>query len=68
MINKKASISAFINQAMIIAVIGLIIFLIVGSSGGFSALANIGGTLAKIPGYVYIAIAVIYLFSAVRGK
>jgi len=68
MINKKANFSTFINQAFVIAALGAIIFFIVGGSGGFKALSQIGATLAVIPGWAYIAIAVIYLFSAMRGK
>jgi len=68
MINKKASsgITAFLNATLLYAIIIFIIFIIWTTSGGASVIANIGHYMAKVPGWAYVTIAVLWLFAALR--
>lgn len=66
--NKKASISTYLNEAFIYAIIAFVVFVLVLGSGGASALTNIGAALGKIPSWGWIIIGVLFLFSMTGGK
>lgn len=69
MMSKKASgISTFLNQALVLGIILLIIFLVFGGSGGFTAIAKAGAFAAKVPGWAWIGLAVFVLLMAMGGK
>ena len=64
--NKIGSLQAFVNQAFVIAVIIFIIFLLVGSGGGFVALTKIGKLLGLIPIWGWAILGGLILFSLIR--
>lgn len=68
MMNKKGGISTYLNQATIYAVVVGIIFLIFTGSGGGVAISKAGQFASQVPGFVWIILAVIILFSAIGGK
>lgn len=66
--NKKGGLQAFVTSTFIFAFIILILFLIFGAGGGFKTTWNIGSFVAKVPVWVWVGIALLYLFSQMRGK
>lgn len=66
--NKKGGIMTFITNTLVYAIIILIVFLIVGGTGGFKTLAGVGAVLAKIPPWFIVAVGFLYLLNAMRGK
>jgi hypothetical protein len=66
MMNKKAGIQAFLNRETIIGFIILIIFLTIFLGGGSKVIYNIGGFIAKVPVWVWIGLAGLWLISNFR--
>jgi hypothetical protein len=64
-INKKGSGQFIVNAALIIAALYFIFFVVLGVSGGFTALWNIGSLLSSIPmvGWIIIIIILLLLWS-----
>ncbi len=65
---NKNGFMAYITSSLVFAFIILIIFLIIGGTGGFKALSGIGAVLAKIPPWALVAVGFLYLLNAMRGK
>ncbi len=65
--NKKGFM-AYITSSLVFAFIILIIFLIVGGSGGFKALSGIGNLIGQIPVFVWLIFAAFILLNNLRGR
>lgn len=66
--NKKGSAMAFITRAFII---GLLIFAFMsafGIGGGLEAAYKAGAVAKQIPGWFWIGLGVLWLFSTMRSK
>lgn len=70
--NKKGSgrfsITTYLTNALIFAIIIFIIFTIWGGSGGFGLIVDIGKAMAKIPAWVYLGLGGTWLFMKIIGK
>lgn len=61
------NIFTYITGKLIIAVIIFIVFMIVLTGGGFSALWNIGNLLSKIPAFVWIGLLIFWLIGQIMN-
>lgn len=64
----KSAASFILTAGVVIGLIYLIVFMIWGVGGGFSALYGIGKIMKQIPAWFYIVVALIWLTKSMFGS
>ena len=66
--NKKGSFMAFVTRAFLIGILIFAFMTAFGLGGGLEAAYKAGAVAKQIPGWFWILLAVLWLFTAMRGK
>jgi hypothetical protein len=63
-----ASFQGIVNAGLFFGLMVFIVFMIVGTGGGFAALWKVGAVLKQIPAWGWIVVAIIVLMKMLSSK